>query len=278
MVNFGGEARRGGWLALAAILALAVPALGAGEGGGVLFPQPFVVEHHAVQRDGDGAAFTGEQVSDFYGGGWIVSVRADGSRTVIDLARRQLTEITPASATYSVLGLDRLAELRRALQPRRGDESPAAGLTARALAGDVPSRSAPVELMVEELADDAGEAPARWHAKAARAQGPQPLRHLRVSARPAAAAALPGEASPLPALEVWLDPSLQLSAAAQAALARFEDDLLGDPEATAALPRARCLGAARATAGGAFPVRARRPLGRGGEGALGDIATRGERL
>jgi hypothetical protein len=273
MVSFGGAWR----LPFAAALALAVPALGAGEGGGVLFPQPFVVEHHAVQRDADGTAFTGEPVSDFYGGGWIVSVRAGGSCTVIDLARRQLTEITPASATYSVLPLDRLADLRRALEPQRRNEPPSAGLAARALASNTRSRSAPLELVVEELPDDAGAASVRWHAKAARPQGQGPLRHLRVSVRPMAAG-LPGEGGPMPALEVWLDPSLQLSPAAQAALARLEDEVLARSEAAAELPVAGFLAAARAHAGGAFPVRTLRPLARGGESSIEDIATRIERL
>ena len=38
-------------------------------------------------------------MTDYYGGTWIVSVRPDGSRLVIDLARRELTEVAQQEAT-----------------------------------------------------------------------------------------------------------------------------------------------------------------------------------
>src|SRR3954468_13001252 len=84
---------------LAALLALAIPAA-AGAQLGPLFPEPFRVEHHLVQDDGDGSRFVGEPVTDTYGGSWIVSQRPDGSRLIVDLVRRELTEVRTAKGVY----------------------------------------------------------------------------------------------------------------------------------------------------------------------------------
>src|SRR3954452_3858151 len=106
-------------LLLAALLVLAIP-ISAGAQPGPLFPEPFRVEHHLVQDDGDGSRFVGEPVTDTYGGSWIVSQRPDGSRLIIDLVRRELTEVRTAKGVYWTVSFDRLAELQARLRAAQG--------------------------------------------------------------------------------------------------------------------------------------------------------------
>ena len=95
-------------LALAVVLA-ALPAAAQAP----LFPEPFAVEHRLIQTGPDGEAFAADAVTDHYGGSFVVSVRSDGSRMIVDLARRELTEVRPEAGTWWSVSFDRLAELAR---------------------------------------------------------------------------------------------------------------------------------------------------------------------
>ena len=109
-------------------------------GGAALFPAPFAVEHGVVQTDADGTRFASEPVTDYYGGSWIVSVRPDGSRLVVDLARRELTEIRPDRSTYSVLSFSRFAELKARLgRAERAPGAQDAAAEARPAGGEQPA-------------------------------------------------------------------------------------------------------------------------------------------
>ena len=87
---------------------------------GPLFPEAFRVEHHLVQDDGDGSRFVGEAVVDTYGGSWIVSQRPDGSRLIVDFARRELTEVRVDRGVYWTVSFGRFAELRSRLRAAQG--------------------------------------------------------------------------------------------------------------------------------------------------------------
>jgi len=236
---------------------------------GTLFPQPFVVEHQLIQTDSDGSAFASDPVTDYYGGTWIVSVRPDGSRLVIDLARRELTEVRPEHGTYWTVSFSRLAELQEALARAEG--------TSPTVAPELESKRAvgPPEFVVTEPATRARRDETRIpEAKALQARSG--VRHLRVALKDATPEA--------PALEVWVDPQIALGPAAIAALLRFEEDVLGArtvPGKAREVPPSRYLAAARQHAGGAFPIRTLRALaGPEGtpQGTIEDLATRLEPL
>lgn len=253
------------------VLAAAGPALVAAQtpGGrtatGTLFPQPFVVEHLAIQTDGDGTTYYGDPVTDTYGGSWIVSERSDGSRLVVDLARREVTEIRPDHGTYWTLSFSRLAELRqRFLEIEEESFAGIAAARGKRAGGD--EEAGEVEILFSERSpgDKAAvsgtppELPETARALLAR----DGVRRLLVSLggpdkRPG------GE----PALEVWLDPRVRLTAPALAALERFENDVLrgsGGDKAAGPSP-GNLTAAARAHAGGAFPIRTLRPIAAPGD-------------
>src|SRR5215210_1208576 len=221
---------------------------------GPLFPEPFRVTHHLVQDDGEGSRFVGEPVVDTYGGSWIVSQRPDGSRLIVDLDRRELTGIEKDKGMYWTVSFDRFAELQGLLRAAQG------------LAGEPekdPSRRAATaspELVVTEVTGDGDRRAARTgEASVADKAG---VRRLRVSRDGAAL------------LDVWVDPSLRLNAAAVGAMSSLETVLAG-PDRDAVSP-GRSLAAARAHAGGAFAVRTLRPLA--GAGQVEDVATKLDRL
>lgn len=236
---------------------------------GELFPRPFQVEHHLLQTDADGGVFAGEPVTDTYGGSWIVSERADGSRVVIDLARREITEIHPERGVYYVVSFDRFAAMRSEL--------------ARFEAG-FPAIAPAAKAAADEPAFDVAEAPGAPRAglsKAADALVANPgVSHLRVELKGS-----DGES-----MDVWCDASVRLGPAALTALERFERDALGPPSwrAQAQVPPARFLAAARRAAGGAYPIRTVRPIDlglRGPEkaapgrrGTVEDVVTRLEAI
>lgn len=244
---------------LAALFALAAAAV-AQPGSGPLFPEPFRVTHQLVQDDGDGSRFVGEPVVDTYGGSWIVSERPDGSRLIVDLVRRELTEVRAEKGTYWTVSFDRFAELQKRLQ--------AAQVTRTKKAADrqaAPSAKA-AELVVTEVPEtESGlrQANAAYIAGIADRPG---VRHLRVTAT--------GERSDA-AFEVWVDPSVRLTPAALNAVGSFEGILAGESGATAP---GRALAAARAHASGALPVRTVRAMTQEGMGRVEDAATRVERL
>ena len=221
-------------------LALAVEA---GAQTGPLFPEPFQVEHHLVQDDGDGNRFTGEPVVDTYGGSWIVSQRPDGSRLIVDLERREMTEVRPADGTYSTVSFDRFAELQARLRAAQGLATP-----------EVPKKAAAAASVVVAEAPGEMRSAAGLSAKAG-------VRRLRVTQ---------GNSS---ALEVWVDPSVRLTPAALAAMDALESAASGRRDDAPG----RLVAAARSHAGGAVPVRTVRPLAAPGS-QVEDVTTRLERL
>ena len=275
----------------AALLALALLASGvaAQMPPGPLFPEPFRVEHRLIQDDGDGTRFEGEPVVDTYGGSWIVSQRPDGARVIVDLARRELTEVRTDKGTYWTVSFDRFAELQNRL--RAASTSALGSGTERAkAAGDAKARpqgsAAPavLELVVTEEPAGAATKAARGGNDAASADSPagRPgVKHLRVARKDAPAT----EA----ALEVWVDPSIRLSPAALSAVSALESEVLAAPAGpeksapvTASTAPGRYLAAARAQGAGALPVRTVRPAaqpeGFAAQGRIEDVATKVERL
>ncbi len=285
-------------LALAAAGPLLAGPLLAQAQGGTLFPQPFAVEHLAVQTDGDGTTYYGDPVTDTYGGTWIVSERSDGSRLVVDLARREITEIRPDRGAYWTVSFGRLAEIRQrflrieeetwaGLETARGKPVPGKGAD-KAEGGE---QSEP-EIVFREPA--AGAKTAASPAGRPDPELPEPARALLGRAGVRRLQVSVGGADKRqeePAVEVWLDPRVRLTAAALDALERFEADVLGAAAAdkSGAPSPARLVAAARAHAGGAFPIRTLRPLrepgaeqatfsGDGRQPTMGDLALRLEPL
>ncbi len=200
------------------------------------FPAPFVVEHHVVDGSLGGAPVTGETVRDTYSGSFLVSERSDGNRTIVDFARRELTEVRETEGTYWSLSFGRFAELRRRLvDAEKAETNPA--VRAQAAREKRPVR-------IEEVPDGA-EGKARGALSAASGAG----RRLRASVEGG------------PALDVWLDISApRLAPAGVAALADFERDVLG--AADGEVGPADLLEAVRLKEGGALAVKTRRGVGR----------------
>lgn len=220
-------------------------AVAAGAQTGPLFPEPFQVEHHLVQDDGDGNRFTGESVVDTYGGSWIVSQRPDGSRLIVDLERREITEVRPADGTYATVSFDRFAELQARLRAAQGLGKPEET--------EEPKKATAAASVVVT------EAPADLRSASGLSSRPG-VRRLRVQGGASAA------------LEVWVDPSVRLTPAALAAVDALESAASGRREDAPG----RLLSAARSHAGGAVPVRTVRPLAASGQ--VEDVTTRLDRL
>jgi hypothetical protein len=228
-----------------------------------LFAAPFVVEHHVVQTDADGTASATEPVTDYYGGSWIVSVRPDGSRLVVDFARREVTEIRPAASTYSTLGFERLSELNRRLR-RAGGTSTGERAAVTAPAGAQRTEAAFGAAIQVQRVPEGGGASLSARAAGATAQG---VVRLKVTAG--------AGASPI---EVWCDPRVKLSEQARGAVAELEANVLEGGAGAAAGP-ATMLAAARGYAQGAFPVRTFRKTGAiAGAATIEDVATHLEPL
>ncbi len=200
------------------------------------FPAPFVIEHHLVDASLEGTPVTGETVRDTYGGSFLVSERPDGNRTIVDFARRELTEVRPTEGTYWSLSFGRFAELRKRLVDAEKTETISEVRTQAA------REKRPVR--IEEVPDGA-EGKARGALSATGSAG----RRLRASVEGG------------PALDVWLDVSApRLTAAGVAVLADFERNVLG--AADGEVSPADLLEAVRLKEGGALAVRTRRGVGR----------------
>ncbi len=225
---------------------------------GPVFPRAFVVEHGLVQTDPDGSVFATDPVTDTYGGSWIVSQRADGSRVIIDFLRREITEVRPAETRYSVLGFDRMAQLLRELAAWEGG------------GGDV-SKAADVreEVRLRVVEVEAATAAKTGPGRPADRPG---VRHLRVLGE-----GPDGDGGEV-LLDAWFDPEIRLGARALAALDHFEMEILGAGARTILAPRA--LAAARREAAGALPVLTRRPMVAGADnaGSIEDVAYRVETI
>lgn len=246
-----------------------------------LFPQAFLVEHHVEQTDPDGGRFATEPVVDHYAGSKIISVRPDGSRLIVDLTQRQITDINPAASTYTVLSFDQMIELQRRLraadraQVGLPPETPETDV-ADQREGDKESRGGPRFSLAElPLRQDIDPASVRGKAATADLLDEPGVRHLRVTLEQAAKAG--GET---PAVDVWVDPGVRLSTAAVEAMDRFESEVLS-PHPGKSVPFSSYVAAVRQQTG-AFPVRTSRPMtakgGKAGAGKVEDIATRLEPL
>lgn len=199
------------------------------------FPVPFVVEHHAVDGSLGGTPLTGETVRDTYGGSFLVSERRDGSRTIVDFARREVTEVRPKEGTYWTLSFGRFAELRGRLEEAESTEG---APKVRAQAAERPA------VRVEIVAEGEGNA-----SRSALSTRSGAGKHLRASVEGG------------PSLEVWVDASApRLTTGAVAALAEFERSVLG--ASGGGVGPADLLEAVRRNEGGAFAVRTRRQVGR----------------
>lgn len=238
-------------VAFAAAL-VALPAF-AQQTAGVLFPAPFLVEHGVVQTDADGTVFATEPVMDYYGGSWIVSERADDSRLVIDFARREITEIRPESASYTVIGFDRMAGLLRELHAIEGGGAPAAK-AAVADSDDEGPRLRVVEARVGEEA----------HLKLASQANPlieRPgVRHLKVLRDD------PRTGQTATVLDAWFDPQIRFGRTALEALDGFEAEVLGATSANEKSSPSAALALARGEAG-SLPILTVRSASFDGSGA-----------
>lgn len=238
--------------ALAAVMILfpfATPGAAA-DHTGQLFPQPFQVEHSVIQVEPDGSRFETEPVVDTYAGSWIVSQRPDGSRLIVDVARRELTEVWPEHGSYAVLGFDRFADLRRRLATAEQDPDPAA------------EDQTATTWRIETVERPVAAAPS---ASKRRSAGLRPFestgaRHFVVRALPEAPSVDTRSGA---AVEVWVQPSVRLGAPALDALDELDRVVGGS---TSGPPSSGVLiAAARRAADGAFMVRTTRSV-RAGSG------------
>lgn len=226
---------------------------------GVAFPKAFVVEHQHVETGSDGSTYTTDAVTDYYGGSWLVSVRANGSRVILDFARREITEVDVAKGTYWTLTFRQMGDLRRRLQ--RAEERPA---TTRPQSSRSAQAIQKPEIRIEEVSEggDSGGRTARPASAAARSG----LRHLKASAAGVS-------------VDVWVDPSLPLGPTALSALESFETDALGSTVPSSEVRTAGELESAARRAGAGVPVRTRRsPAGSPSSGSFEDVALRAEPL
>ena len=200
------------------------------------FPVPFTVEQHAVDGSLGGTPIAGEMIRETYGGSFLVSERADGGRTIVDFARREMTEVRPKEGTYWSLSFGRFAELRRRLEEAEAIET---APKQKALGSkDRPS------VRVEEVRDSSGPA-----VLGALGATERTGKHLRASV----------EAGP--SLDVWIDVSApRLTPEGIAALADFERSVLGTTDGS--VGPADLLETVRSREGGALAVRTRRTVGR----------------
>lgn len=245
----------------AALLLLAAASLGAQGSAvtGVAFPQAFVVEHRRVETATDGSTFTTDPVTDYYGGSWLVSVRVNGSRVILDFARHEITEVDAAKGTYWTLTFQQMGDLRRRLQ--REEERPRAPQPQSSRSAQVGQKQ---EIRIEEVSEkaDSGSRTAQPSSVASRSG----LRHFKASVKGASA------------VDVWVDPSLPLGPAGLGALEGFESDALGSTVSSPETRTASELESAARRAGAAVPVRMRRASQGGSSGSFEDIALRAEPL
>lgn len=244
-----------------------------------LIPEPFLIEHYIVHDDGRNQVLRTDNVTDYYGGSWIVSVRPDDSRMIIDLERGELTEIDAAKGSYWTVSFERFADLHARLMALENDGvdrtesgallSPSA--ESKAVAdGDLPalevvevSASSPAALRFGS--DNGSREPAHLTAKAG-------VRRLQVRT---------GSGASRRAVEIWVDPSVRLPRRALEALDRFEEVVGGGRYARerGIVTPGLYVSAARKFADGAVPVRTLRPIDMAtAEGRLEDVSVRIEKL
>lgn len=219
------------------------------------FPVPFTVEHQVFDGSLGGAPVESAPVKDTYGGSFLVSERPDGSRMIVDFARREVTEVRTAEGTYWTLSFGRFSDLRRRLREAESTGVPAAPPTRIAAAKPA--------IRVEEV-QESGRSSLR---NGLMTTGSVP-RRLRASVEGGAT------------LDAWVDPGApRLTAEGVAALGDFERTVLGAQDGSAGV--ADLLDAIRNREAGALVVRTRRVVGDGpvaGADApvVEDVVTRAE--
>jgi hypothetical protein len=220
-----------------------------------IFPTPFTAERQIVESDAHGETFRSAPVTEYYGGSTLVAVREGQDRTIVDFARREITEVSITKGTYWVLGFGRMRELRERL---RKAEAPGDAPAVRAPQAPNP----PARIKVEEMRDDRREALGGTTGLAAAPA----VRHLRASAEGSRAA-----------VDVWVDGSVRFTPDGLDALRSFESEATGELGPSRA-PLADLVLAARQKGDGAFPVRTRRALltpdGRDSGTVREDVVTR----
>ena len=247
-------AARAGLALVFGVAGLGSVSIGSGEAQ-ELFPAPFRLEHRMVVSSGTEGDLQAPSVTDYYGGHWLVSVRPDRGRTVIDLARHEITDINIAKGTFSTVSFDRFAELRR-----RSTRAEGGGGRPSMQAASASTLDAGPRVRVDELAT-----PARSIAGAAAGVGraaspPAELgtRRFRVEVAAEQSQAPAGSApSPLARVsaEISTDGRVTLSAQARAAIDSLEHDVLGAGMSEEMRAFGEGMASVRSKADGAIPVR-----------------------
>ncbi len=215
----------------------------------ILFPKAFVVEHQRVETAADGSTFTTEPVTDYYGGSWLVSVRPNGSRVILDFARREITEVDVRKGSYWTLTFRQMGDLRQRLQ--RAENPPVLK------PGEGPPRTAAKARNEIEIRETSGEGdPGSRSPLGVGSIGRPGVRHLTVSSKGSVG------------VEVWVDPALPLGTASLDALEAFENDALGATGVREAHTTPELVAAARRSTQ-ALPVRTRSLLRTSAEPSLG---------
>lgn len=223
-----------------------------GTAGKPVFPKPFLVEHQLVQTESGQEVLRTPAVTDYYGGWWIVSVRPDRSRMIVDFARQELIEVRSEQGTYTILSFDRFADLQRRLRRADGLGSPGVSTAGRAASSD-PVKKEP-EIIVQEIGTSGGAG------SAASGEGSGPVRrpgvrHARVSVRPAV-----GESAPEQSVDVWVDGEVRVGDEGLRALRQLEQDVIGSPGAAHQPNASRLVAAAREWGAGGVVVRSERTV------------------
>jgi hypothetical protein len=210
---------------------------------GPFFPRPFLIEHQVVMVEPGGSVFAAPPVTDHYGGSWIVSVRPDDSRTIVDLARREFIEVDTPRGVYSVVTFARWAELVRRMQAVEGRTSSKDSESER-------------ESVTYETAAFTSSALERADHQKTLADEPRP--HVAESIR-RIQVRVAGLGPDGPLLEAWADPRIPLPDKAANALAELDATIQGGVIDDTIPGRAGMLAAARASAEGAMVIRTLAP-------------------
>ncbi len=260
-MRLSGDVRRVTVSALVAVAATMPALFTAAQDSGPLFPSPVAVTHSVVHNEPDGSVWVSDPVTDTYGGSWIVSERADGSRLILDFTRREITEVRPDKGTYTVLGFERLAQL---LRDYAALEGPARDAAAKA-AGEP-------ELVVVEIGDAAVPRAKALSGSEVMAAARSGVRHFQVRLSADAAAESP-------VLEAWADGGLRFPERALDVIDDFERDVLSAAAPDPPLSM-KAAALARREAGGGVLLMTRRAMvaGRPETGTVEDVATRIEPL
>lgn len=211
------------------------------------FPKPFVIEHQVVQVEAGQEVLRTPPVADTYGGSWIVSLRPDRSRMIVDFARHELVEVRAEQGTYSVLGFDRFADLQRRLRRAEGLDAPGGVSAGRGSQGD--SGKSEPEIVIEN-APVGGAAASTAGAELPGVLGRPGVRHVRVSLR-----IPPGKSTSTQPVDVWVDGEARLGQEGLNALRELDEEVIGEPVEEGGTSASRLVAAAREWGGGGVVIR-----------------------